>query len=72
MKDHKENYPERNKKVNPEEEVDSGVTKDFDDINSADGDSQDNVVSDSRSEIRNRKHGRDHGEPLTGSSPKTD
>lgn len=74
MKDHKEKYPksEKDKKSNLEDQVDSGITKDFEEINSAEADSNDNVVGDTRSETQNRKHGRDHGDPLTGTTPKTD
>lgn len=72
MKDHEEKQPKRNKKANLEDELDSNVPTGFDDINSAEADSQDNVISDTKSKIQNREHGRDHGEPLTGSTPKTD
>lgn len=39
-------------------------------INSADGDSQDNVISNTHKRIENDKHGRKHGEPLTGTTPR--
>ena len=42
-----------------------------DDINSADGSSPENVVSNTSKRIRDEKHGRSHGEPITGANPKT-
>lgn len=72
MKDNKEKNPEKDRKRNLEDQVDTGITKDYDEINSAEADSKDNVAGDIQSEIRNKRHGRDHGDPLTGSTPKTD
>jgi hypothetical protein len=46
------------------------VREGLDDINSADGDSQENVISSTRSQIEDEKRGRKHGTPLTGSNPR--
>lgn len=72
MKDHEEKNSKTTRRSKLEDELDTRVPTGFDDINSADAESQDNVISDTKSVIQNRKHGRDHGEPLTGSTPKTD
>lgn len=72
MKDHEEKKSKKTRRTEFEDGSDTRVPTGFDDINSADAESQDNVISDTKSEILNRKHGRDHGEPLTGSTPKTD
>lgn len=39
-------------------------------INSASGDSQDNVISNTHKRIEDEKHGRKHGQPLTGTNPR--
>jgi|GEM_PF-2058957 len=50
---------------------DTSTPEGREDINSADGSSQENVISNPHKKIRDEKHGRSHGEPITGANPKT-
>jgi len=57
-------------KKRPVHTPDTRIEEGLDDINSANGNSQDNVISSTHKKIEDEKHGRKHGEPLTGTTPK--
>ena len=57
-------------KKEPIRTPDTQIEEGLEDINSSSGDSQDNVISNTHKKIQDEKHGRKHGEPLTGTSPK--
>jgi len=59
-----------NKKKGPVSTPDTRIEEGLEDINSANGNSQDNVISSTRKKIEDEKHGRKHGEPLTGTTPR--
>lgn len=58
-----------NKKRGPVRTPDASIEEGLDDINSANGKSQ-NVISNTHKRIEDEKHGRKHGEPLTGTTPR--
>jgi len=51
----------------PDEPMEEGL----DTINSSNGDAEENVISDTHSEIEDAKHGRNNAKPITGANPKT-
>ena len=59
-----------NKKKEQVSTPDTRVEGGLEGINSADGNAQDNVISNTHKKIQDEKHGRKHGEPLTGTTPK--
>ncbi|HUH19718.1 hypothetical protein [Albibacterium sp.] len=60
------NENKKGKIITPDRIEEEGLA----DINSSSGDSPDNVISNTQKKIQDAKHGRKHGEPLTGTSPK--
>ena len=50
----------------PDTEIEEGLEN----INSASGNSPDNVISNTHKRMEDEKHGRKHGQPITGTSPR--
>lgn len=59
-----------NKKKGRISTPDTYIEEGLADINSANSDSPDNVISNTHKKIEDQKHGRKHGEPLTGTTPR--
>jgi len=61
---------DENKKRKDVSTPDTRIEEGLENINSSSGNSRDNVISDTQKRIQDEKHGRKHGEPLTGTTPR--